>query len=320
MISVLINDGSWADLLPITVFAGFSFIAYTFGTVVDDRDFGHIIARAATLSVVLFAAACVVYGWDLAGAIRRGQRLVADGMHPNLFGLIAMTIFVAAAVGRDSKNFVFCLIAMLAACLAASSRSALLTLLVIAVVSRLILVRSAWKAVAIVAAMAFLLTVLVAFDGDGLGNVANTVFHVNDKYRGAATGGSGRPIIWAYYIDNWLAHPLFGTGPGTVYDLGGRAYYSHNMVLQILTDGGLFGLLGFITFIIWVSIAATQIPASSVTRALAMFLLAYFIYGIFEGRAVNIGNPLSAMFFLACFLTLGHAERVRGKDRQSHAA
>jgi len=60
-------------------------------------------------------------------------------------------------------------------------------------------------------------------------------------------GLSGRPLIWARTIETLNDHPRFyltGAGLGSYVEYGGA---SHNMILQLLLEGGVIALLLYIT-------------------------------------------------------------------------
>jgi O-antigen ligase len=151
------------------------------------------------------------------------------------------------------------------------------------------------------------LLLLAAVFGSQVGDVVSRdVLLLDDDYRGLDTGFSGRTEVWQEAWAQWLSHPVFGLGflrdleEGGVEDMN-RA---HSLPLTLLSETGLVGFAGFLGFSLWglrngmrlgrggnVAAGSTIITAVSV----------YWIYGIFEGLAINVGNPLSALFFLVVF-------------------
>lgn len=79
-----------------------------------------------------------------------------------------------------------------------------------------------------------------------------------------------RADIWAATIDRWLAHPLFGSGPGSYSStLAQSDYYSRvpdllrhadNAVIQMLAEGGLLGLAAIALLAIAIVVGVRQSP------------------------------------------------------------
>ena len=63
-----------------------------------------------------------------------------------------------------------------------------------------------------------------------------------------------RFIYWQAAYNNFLKHPLTGTGPDTFHIINKQtppfSYYVHNFFIQMLTDTGIFGFLTSITLIV----------------------------------------------------------------------
>jgi O-antigen ligase len=308
LLSLVVNSGAAKDAIPIMALGILVLVAYVFGLASDEQEFRNIAVRAAALSVALFFVAITANKLNLFAAIRSGTRISLPEMHPNLFGLTAMTIFLLAAFSR-SWLFVAAMLAVtMVACLACSSRSSILTIITILVASRALVLRRGVALIGAAALAALVTTAAVLFFGDLLGGIARAVFHFDDPYRGATSGGSGRPLIWRFYIQNWLVHPLLGSGPGTTFQMNGDNLYTHNMVLQILTNSGMIGLLAFVALLLWIVVATrtSQIGAEW-NRYVLTIIAAYMVYGLFEGRAINVGNPISAVFFFVLFAGLARS-------------
>lgn len=96
-----------------------------------------------------------------------------------------------------------------------------------------------------------------------------------------SSGGSGRTTIWANYWDIYkdgnLVNILFGYGrdiPPLLYDIEhGLAYYSHNLYVKTLLEGGLVGSAIMITLFIWASRKLWLARNGMVLSALFGFLL-----------------------------------------------
>lgn len=311
-VSITLNGGGFDQAASPLALTAFALSAYALGRGADEMDWRQILTVAGLAGLVCFSVAAALYGWDVLGTLRTGRRL-ETGMHPNLVGLTALTVFLVAAPAPSRILWMSCFVVAVVACLAASSRASLLTVMIVFAAARLM----AWRRQPAVLTGALVvgllgLTASLLFAGPWLTWLADTVFHVNDNHRGIASGGSGRLRLWAYFVEVWLREPLFGPGPGTALEMNGRAIYSHNLVLQILCDSGVVGLLSFTVFIAAVVFASSRKTTPPHLRTGAtLALMTYFIYGLFEGRAINVGNPLSATFFFLTFAALGASDPFR---------
>ena len=92
------------------------------------------------------------------------------------------------------------------------------------------------------------------------------VFLLADPYRGLASGGSGRVLIWSYFIELWKQSPVVGVGPSAVVSVGGQQFYSHNLFIDILVEVGVLGLAGFLAFLGLALKAATAPHVSPMLR------------------------------------------------------
>lgn len=132
------------------------------------------------------------------------------------------------------------------------------------------------------------------------------VFQVNNQYRGVSSGFSGRTDIWQTYFQLWMSHPLLGIGPGRNLIFGGIEYYAHNQVLEILAETGVIGFVCFYLLMIWGAASAFRTPLQEFTL---YTVASYLVYGIFEGRGFNVGNPLSALYFFSICASIGAKQR-----------
>jgi hypothetical protein len=61
------------------------------------------------------------------------------------------------------------------------------------------------------------------------------------------------------------------------------------------------GLIGFVVYCLWCfrqAYNANKLGYHFAAWTIMTVIVTYWAYGIFEGRAINAGNPLSACFFL----------------------
>lgn len=241
---------------------------------------------------------------------RRAAFINYEVMHPNFIGLLCVVIALAS-VGLQRIWVRVALIgfAVLVAWIVSSRASMLGIAAAVAgpFLCHLLMLRySGRRAVA--------QTFLILLAGAGAGVVlsnspladffSNDVLLIHDNFRGIDSGFSERIEIWNAAIELWRQSPIFGVGFGQHIDLLQFDTYAHNMALVLLSETGVLGLLGFIVFSSIALANGIGLLAQG-NRTLGVYVvtsvLVYWAYGIFEGKAISAGNPLSAVFFLLCF-------------------
>jgi len=252
---------------------------------------------------------------DLLVQRRSGLYFTADGLHPNIYGLFALVVALLA-VGLPFRAAQGVLLALaLGVTWIASSRAAMLGIVVAVFTYALCSYRAFARRSPEHARTAILLllfgAVLVALAARSAITdfVLDDVLLADNADRGLDSGFSGRTVIWQAAVELWLTSPVFGVGYGQQVERLGLDLYSHNLVLTLLIEGGVFALAGF-TFFSWVCLRnGLRLMAAGYHTAGTMVvtvIVVYWIYGIFEGHGVNVGNPLSVVFFLVCFSSLGY--------------
>lgn len=114
---------------------------------------------------------------------------------------------------------------------------------------------------------------------------------------------TGRTSLWNSIIDSFVANPFFGNGPAFFSGNFHLGYaHAHNIILQSVSDGGLFGLIGLIGYIFaLVSIALKNKSASrSLSIALVLLLLAFSM----TEPAMRVDSFLSGLYFINAFVIL----------------
>ncbi len=301
--SLVVNGGEQIRFFAVIALALVSISSYLFGTRITSREISLIQSRAPIISLGLAVLAALLHGWGMISAIASGGR-VHTAMHPNLFGLIALSIFTCVVSSRNFKVVLATFLGSFFFALAANSRSSLLAILLLLGIrigetvfkSRAAFVRNA-PLVGLILVGAVLAGGLT-FLGDA--------FQVNNQYRGVSSGFSGRTDIWQTYFNLWIAHPFLGIGPGRNLVFGGIEYYAHNQILEILAETGLIGFVSFYILMIWGAASSFRTPL----QAFTLYAVAsYLVYGIFEGRGFNVGNPLSALYFFSICAAIGAKQR-----------
>jgi len=235
-----------------------------------------------------------------------------EQMHPNFIGLMAvLASFAAIGINSFTKRSGI-VIVCLALCAAASTRSGMMG------VAAAYLSGEAIRRTSVANIFSMVKFILIS-SGIGIGVFAliyyfyydeilqfiyDNILLLDDDMRGLGTGATGRFEIWLTALNIWLENPIFGVGYQQASDYIGDNLYAHNMILVILSDTGLVGFVSFLTFTLIVIGNCRRFWRAGERLAAAYFgiaLIVYYVYGIFEGRAVNAGNPLSAVFFLTTF-------------------
>ena len=308
LLSLLLNGGESKDYLVPAAIGLLGGAACRLGAAAeDDVRFGRACSVGALAALIAFVSVMLVRGWNIPGAILSGVRL-ETGVHPNYLGLLALASLTLAVMSGRRWVIAVAAVAAVAQCLAVSSRAALLTTLLLIALSvwreRALILR---RPILLISGFLAVLGLGLAFGG-AASELVQRVFLVADPYRGLASGGSGRLVIWSSFLDLWAEHPVLGAGPSTTVTIAGEQLYSHNMLVDLLVEVGVLGLVAFLGYVLLALKAATAPHVGrTLSRACVAVVLCYFAYGLFEGRGLNIGNPLSCLFFLVTFMTIGRA-------------
>ena len=137
---------------------------------------------------------------------------------------------------------------------------------------------------------------------ESIGQLFESLFMLNDKYRGISSGGSGRNEIWAAAINLWQAQPVFGVGFKGHTLLMPDQLPAHNAYIAMLADMGVAGLTSYFLMVSRaIYFVFKPIPRFHEYPLLATIILTYILYGLFEVRAFSFGNTYSVLFMLVLF-------------------
>jgi len=241
----------------------------------------------------------------LSEAIEDGARLTGgEESHPNFIGLTMVCVALCANVHRYAIVRYAGSLMGFGLSLAVQSRNAILALIVLMGISAFRDVRRklGWGGIGFFILLG-ILAMLVAFTL--MENIVSEIFRLDDPYRGTGSGFVGRAQLWQATWELFTAHPFVGFGLGQHVIGAHLEMYAHNMYLIILSESG---LLGFMTFLVGCGIAALGLNHLRKTESadlnylistMIYCIIIYYVYGIFEGRAINAGNLLSYLFFFA---------------------
>ncbi len=330
--SILVNQPEYSHAENIGVLICYAILASVM--FVEPRDhvyarffllvaFTQGVAALLTLNIVLIDSDNFVDLFDQ-GASRAAFEF-EESMHPNFIGLICV-VMVFGTLGLKSMTQRAVAVALgLFLCAAVSSRSGMLGVVTAYGCSEIywLIGSGRWRRLTGLAtrsgmAMLVLLAgIFYWFHPDEIFHfVLDKILLVGDGQRGLGTGATGRLEIWQAAFELWLNNPLFGVGYQQSSSYIGFGLYAHNMILVILGDLGLFGLVCFLLFTavaVWNAHALWRSGQRLAAAYVATMLVVYYVYGVFEGRAVNAGNPLSATFFLVTFASCGIARQTSGR-------
>lgn len=272
------------------------------------------LAQGVAVIVLLFLTA----NTDSLVVVLADQRAAFDfedfNLHPNYIGLMCVVIACCAASlpGIWSRVLVIGIAASLSWLV--SSRAATLAIMAALAVMHLMpyvanaQFRSRLRPGTILWAAGGLVLVTLLFGRSVIGFLGDKVLLLDDDYRGADTGFTSRTELWELAFDLWRENPIFGVGYGMGSEMMGAGLYAHNLELVLLSETGLVGMLGFFFFSLLAfrnGLRALRAGYVSAGTSLLTLIAVYWIYGLFEGRAINAGNPLSAYLFLMCFASAG---------------
>lgn len=196
---------------------------------------------------------------EYGGAAVRGRVSGVFGQPNYMVEVCMFSVFIALALMWTSTSGFDRVFAILA--IVVNTAGAVLTLsrggfmgLGAATLALCLLVPRVWKVVLGVIAGVATLLVVGAVVGAPLVSV------VLERVGSITSAGSGpadeRPLVWTEAIRWWSESQLLGIGPGGFLARSGAAgsllapegfYHAHNFVLQIGVEGGLVGLLAFLT-------------------------------------------------------------------------
>jgi O-antigen ligase len=269
---------------------------------------GLMVTVASVVSIILAADSSLD---TLLSSQREGLDFTDINLHPNYIGLLSVVIALSVCGVRSEVIRIVGTVVALVLTWPVSSRAGALGVLVAYACPFLCrrfapasaVDRPRNKMVLVVAGIGLVLAVLV-FHSHVIGFISNDVLLLDDDNRGLQSGFSERTELWEAAYELWRSHPIFGVGYGQGLEEMGFGLYAHNLVLVLLSETGMVGFLGFVVFsLLCLRNGIRLLRRGELTQATYLLtgLAVYWAYGIFEGRAISAGNPLSVAFFTLAF-------------------
>ena len=310
LVSYFGNASDWTPLIQtcnITFVLG---IAVLFAGSPDER-----LLPATAMLCSVFTGILLLY-INFTGEYLWG-RLVAHHIQPNFWGTIGLAVALAALGARRFPLMLLGLGAGLLTLYDASARGSLVGLLAafaalfILAGHRLrdhrlvtVLIGTAVLLVIGMLASSFLLLFWPCRDLSGR-TCSKATTHIVEF-----SGLTGRTELWGETVDVWIRSPLFSIGYHQHENLMSTVG-AHNAYLAMLADTGIFSLLLYCWLLVRSFLAGLTIKEPALRRLTIAYVVGYAVYGFFEARAFNSGNPLSLLFLMCCFSALAHQAKQR---------
>jgi hypothetical protein len=254
----------------------------------------------------IFAIPFLIYV-DLTGEMVWG-RLTA-GLEPNNWGLMALTVCVAAFARKLGPVAVAGFAVGVETILLASSREHLLALAVILAVAVVLYFRGMTRirlGVVLAGSCATLVLFAVLLDPyitDAIRYVGHDILLVDSPDRGVDSGFTGRSAIWVETLNLWLKHPFIGIG-FRQHEQFLEGAPAHSAYLAMLADTGLVGFIWYLILLIRSLVDSWHIEDQRTRRFVVVAIVGYIIAGFFDRRTINPGNPYGLLFLICCSVAL----------------
>lgn len=320
LLSYLSNGTGW-DAVTYSVL----YLYLSFGTLLvagsPDRRLLALIAEFYSIPTALWLLYIDQFGTYVWG------RLVAGTLESNIWGLMALSVGIAAFAHRSRLLGLFCIAAAFLTMVDASSRSSMVGLAAACAVIGLhrlaeLKNRKLIGALALTAAALALVAAVMPALQQAVSGFADNLMKLDDPRRGLGTGGTGRYIYWQAALKIWWDHPLFGIGFRMHERYMPRHFEAHNAYIAMLADTGICGFLWYVSLLVAFCRGMFKL-ADKRLRYLAIGLAtSYALVGLFERRAIDGANPMSWMFLMSAMMVLrdGALERLGAAAERTRRA
>lgn len=299
-LSYMVNPFTWEDLVNLFNVLFVFLIGILIASSTDTSLIGRI-AGAYAVMLTPYLLYINLTGERIWGRLHAGSQ-------PNLWGLLSVNVAIGAFALRSRLLQAGCMVIAIMTLYNAQARGSMAALIPILFVYTYHWyiheknIDISWKLV-----VTYLLFVVVfcfvAFYSD---IIVNDILRLNDPYRGLQSGATGRDEAWAEALGLWFNSPLLGVGFRKHEDLMVLTdLSSHNAYIAMLADTGFVGFLAYMAFLIGSLIAAVRgITDNKLRLFLVGVIISYAFAGMFERRAINVGNSFSITFLFVCLTAL----------------
>jgi O-antigen ligase len=284
----------------------------------------RLLLRSIASFYCIFATPFLVY-IDLTGEMLWG-RLVAGDLQPNNWGLMGLTVCVAALARRPDPFAIAGMTAGFWTIFLASSREHMLALAIVLVIVAVIHLRAMNRprfVTVLATSCVALIVVAVLLDPYVLGAlryIGADVLLLNSPNRGLDSGFTGRTEIWSATIDLWLKSPLLGVG-FRQHEQFLEGAPAHNAYLAMLADTGLVGFVWYVVLLVRSLLATRGIEEERTRRFVVAAIVGYIVVGFFDRRTINAGNPYGLLILMCAAYALAEQSlRKAARLAQANAA
>lgn len=320
--SYMVNVPAWDDLPNVFNVVFVFLIGLLIASSTDDTLLKRIAAAFAVMT------ACYLLYINLFGSYQWGR--LSAGASPNTWGFVALNVAAGAFCLNSRLLAGFCWAVVLLTMYNAQARGSMfatLPFVFISIYHLLVYQRRidvSWKVMGAFGVLVVAFLTITAYPDF----ITDKVMRLNDPSRGLQSGATGRDEAWAEGLKIWSDNPLLGVGYRThEQHMHFTRLNAHNALIAMLADTGVLGFLLYVGFLAASYFAAIRGIADPKLRLLiAAIVVSYALAGLFERRAINVGNAYSITFILACLVALRHArfpavagpERVRVMPRPAY--
>lgn len=301
--SYLVNVPTWTQLPNVFNVVFVFLIGLLIASSTDDTLLERMVAAFAVMT------ACYLLYINLFGSYQWGR--LSAGASPNTWGFVALNVAAGAFCLNSRLLAAFCWAVVLLTMYNAQARGSMIAtvpFVFIAIYHLLVYQRRidvSWK---VMGAAGVLVAGFLAI-ATNPDFITDKVMRLNDPNRGLQSGATGRDEAWAEGLRVWADNPVLGVGYRThEQHMHFTGLNAHNALIAMLADTGVLGFLLYVGFLAASYLAAVRGIADPRLRLFtAAIIVSYAFAGLFERRAINVGNAYSITFILACLVALRHA-------------
>lgn len=235
----------------------------------------------------------------LKSGLQFDSRSIIEGVQPNYIGLTALTGCLSALLLKNNyMKYLFFSIFLFTSFIV-SSRAAMMCIILICLLSIFLKIKENKKSMVFVFLIIFFNLI---YFYQNIFMFFSKIFMLDDQYRGADSGLSGRSDRWEIAFQYISEKPILGYGLKTGESLLG--FTTDNGYISVLLELGIVGFLIYIcmlSFSFFLSFYNLIKSSSLINQFCFISIFIFLIYMFFEQRYINFGNPLSFIVFFSIF-------------------